>query len=260
MNISTDAIVLRVQKIGERDRLCTLLAGKLGVVRAFAKGAQSLKHKCFAATMQFAYSRFELYSGRDRYLIDEAQCEDTNYAIRTDPDKLALGQYLCELTMNLAAQEEASPDYLHLLRTALYYLAHDKRPIEVIKSATEMRELAWAGYMPDLLMCDKCGAYEAQQMFFLPASGKLRCGDCGVPEFEDSVELACGSLTALRHTVYADVNKNYSFTLPAQGLAKLSEASEKYLLLQTGCDYKTLEFYHMLKSAGNAQRNENDDK
>ncbi len=38
--------------------------------------------------------------------------------------------------------------------------------------------LAIAGYMPDLVACADCAAYESDVMYFLPDSGILRCKDC----------------------------------------------------------------------------------
>lgn len=244
MNLSTDALVLRTQKIGDNDRLCTLLTGSHGLVRAFAKGACSIRHRNFSATAPLCYARFTLYSGRDRYIIDESETIDTNYSLRLDPAKLALSQYLCELVMQLAVHEEQSENFLRLLRGAFYYLCADKREYGVIKAAAEMRAMSFAGYLPDLVMCEECGAYTSERMCFFPSSGKLRCLECtttggGYP-LEPSV------LTALRHTVYADMKKLFSFTLPPEQLEALCEVCEKYVIEQTERTYRTLEIYHSL--------------
>ena len=39
-----------------------------------------------------------------------------------------------------------------------------------------------------------------------------------------------GVTTALRHTIYADFNKVFAFTLPEKDLKTLAKASESYLL------------------------------
>ena len=51
-----------------------------------------------------------------------------------------------------------------------------------------------------------------------------------------------GVTTALRHTIYADFNKVFSFTLPAKDLEALAKASERYLLNTVERGFATLDF------------------
>lgn len=249
MNISTEGLILRVQKIGDSDRLCTILTQKMGIIRAFAKGAARIKHKNFSATMQFAWVSVELFSGRDRYIIDEAVCIEGHFSLREDAEKLALAAYLCELSMELVPEGQPAPEMCRLMRAAFYYLSPNSlktsRPQGIIKAAAEMRMIALAGLAPDLLMCEGCGCYEADRMFFLPFSGRIRCGECEV--HEPAIELVKGSLTALRHTIYADFDKTFSFSIPGEGVDALNMASESYLMRHIEREFKTLDIYKKLK-------------
>ena len=58
--------------------------------------------------------------------------------------------------------------------------------------------------------------------------------------------LPIAAITALRHTVYADVSKLFSFELKEELLAPLSYASERYVAYMTQKDYPTLQFYKAL--------------
>jgi len=258
MNSSTEGLVLRVQKAGDNDRLCTLLTEKMGLVRAFAKGAARMKHKNFAATTQFAWSSFEVFSLRGRYSIDEALCVEGHFPLRGDAEKLALAAYLCELCIALVPEEQPAPEFCRLMRAAFYYLAAG-RAQGIVKAAAEMRMMALSGLAPNLLMCGKCGRYDGDVMFFLPFSGELRCGGCGSDDLYDEggttpplhgyptyIELVKGSLTALRHTVYAEFDKTFSFSIPGEGVAALNAASESYLLHHLEREFKTLEIYKRL--------------
>ena len=247
MNTSVKALVLKVQQVGENDRLCTLLAERFGVIRAWARGANNMKNKNFAATAQFVFGTFEMYYSKDRWIIDESSFDELFIRLRDDIDKLALGQYLCELAAELASENESTV-YLQIMKTALYLLANSKRPAGVIKAAAEMRLMALSGYMPDLVMCSGCGAYEAETMFFNPRTGTIRCDKCGPDGM--SLPLSRGALAAMRHTIYVDIDKTFSFELAEPSLRQLCAASEGYLLEQTGRGYTTLDFLKSLQFIG----------
>ena len=60
MQITTDALVIKVSDVGENDRLITLLTKDYGVLKAFASQAKKIKSKYYAGTALFSYSRFIL--------------------------------------------------------------------------------------------------------------------------------------------------------------------------------------------------------
>ena len=126
------------------------------------------------------------------------------------------------------------------------FLGKGKLPAAQIKAIVEMRMLSLAGFMPDLICCAQCGAYEADQMYFMVKQGSLYCGSC-YPQFAPGgVLMNRGVTTALRHTIYADFNKVFSFTLPAKDLEALAKASERYLLNTVERGFATLDFYKQI--------------
>lgn len=106
-----------------------------------------------------------------------------------------------------------------------------------------MRLASLAGYMPDLRMCRVCGEYSCDNMLFLPRSGAIECAGCHSENGEMNISLNPSSLTALRHTIYADDSKLFSFALPESDLDVLNEASENYLKYMFEKDFSTLSFY-----------------
>ena len=58
-----------------------------------------------------------------------------------------------------------------------------------------------------------------------------------------ALAVAIAAITALRHTVYADFEKLFSFELKEELLEPLSLASERYIAYMTQKDYPTLQFY-----------------
>ncbi|ARP51155.1 MULTISPECIES: DNA repair protein RecO [Caproicibacterium] len=247
MRVQTQGVVIRVSNVGERDRLVTVLTRDRGVVRAFARNSRAAKSSLVSATQLFCYARILLFCGKDKYIIDDAQPLEVFFELRQDIGRLSLAQYFCELAGELAPQEdsEKAADFLRLLLCAFRRLCRGGRPLPVVKAATEMRMLSLAGYMPDLIGCAQCRKYEDSIMYFYPLQGELLCPSCRQKNGrQDGIALHKGALTALRHTVYADLPKLFSFTLGEQGQQELARASEEYLLDRIEYHFRTLDFYH----------------
>ncbi|HIS69442.1 MAG TPA: DNA repair protein RecO [Candidatus Gallacutalibacter stercoravium] len=248
MQFNTDGLVIREQNIGESDRLVTVLTRREGLVRAFVRGAKNLKSRNASSTQLLCYSQMSIYKGKDKYIIDDAAPQEVFFGLRRDIEKLSLAQYFCELALALAPEEGEAGDFLRLMLNALFFLANNKRPPLLIKAVVEMRMLALAGYMPDLIYCPGCGVYEAEKMYFIPRTGQLFCEHCR-PQNLGGVAMGPGVVTALRHTVYADFEKVFAFSLPPEGCRVLAKASELYVLNRLERGFQTLDFYHQLVPA-----------
>lgn len=247
MQIKTDGLILRELNVGESDRIVTILTRQKGIIRASARGARRVKSRLSTATQMLCYADLTLFRGKDKYIIDEAEPAGFFLGVRGSLDRLALAQYFAELEMTQAPQEEPAELWLRLMLNALHLIETDLRPQLLVKAAFEMRLLTIAGYMPDLVACGGCGAYEDEEMFFFPSTGGLLCRACaGKTGRKDGCRLSKGALAALRHTVYADFEKLFSFTLPEKPLRELASASEHYLLFCLERTFTTLEFYRGL--------------
>lgn len=249
MQINTEGLVLMEKSVGESDRLVTVLTRDEGVIRAFAQQAKRLQNRKLSSTQLLSYSRLSVYKGRDKYIINDAWPIESFFDLRLDMERLSLAQYFCELAVVLAPEEAEAGDFLRLMLNSLHFLAKGLRPGLQLKAVVEMRMLALAGYMPDLVCCRDCGCYEADTMFFLPRSGGIVCGDCFSPasqQEEPAIPLPRGVMTALRHTIYADFDKLFSFRLSDDGLRLLADASEQYLLSTVQQRFTTLDFYHQM--------------
>ena len=247
MKFHTDGLIIKEQNIGESDRLVYALTKSNGVIKAFVKGAKNIKNQKCASTSLLAYSRLTIYKSRDTYIIGEARTLRIFSKLRYDVQKMSLAQYFCELAITICPREQKAEKYLSLLLNSLYLLSEDKRSADLIKPCFEMRLASMAGYMPDLRMCRSCGEYSADTMYFLPRTGMLECLSCREKISERAVALNPSTLTALRHTVYADDDKLFSFALSQEGLDVLNEASERYLKYRFEKDFKTLTFYKTIK-------------
>lgn len=240
MLIQTKALVIKENNVGEQDRLVTLLTEKAGVIRAFARGARSVKSKSLSATRLFCYSSMTVWASADKYVIREAEPIEVFFELRDDIEKIALAQFFSQACMELAPQEERAEDYLRLTLNCLHFLAKSTRAAEQIKSIFELRILSLSGYMPALEGCAKCSEQNAEKMYFNTVSGELCCENCGA----QGELLTASVLSAMRYIVYSDLKRVFSFNLSDESLAQLSRISERFFLAQTARSYTTLDFYN----------------
>ena len=247
MRIETDGLVTGEQTVGESDRLVTLLTRSAGLLRGFARQAKTIRSAKASGTSLLSYSQFSVFKGRERVIIDEARPKESFFGLREDISRLALAQYFCELAGVLTPEESPAEDYLRLMLNGLYFLSKNTRPPLLLKLVVEMRMMSFSGYMPDLLYCQGCGCYEADTMLFLPRSGTLLCADCARNLGEEAIPLEKGMVTALRHSIYADFDKLFSFSLPPEGLKQAAKASERYVVHTLQRGFSTLEFYHQME-------------
>lgn len=241
MRTNTDGLILKEQNIGEKDKLVTVLTRHNGLVRAFVRGAKSVNNRKNSSTGMFCFSKLCLYKTKESYIIDEAEPIELFFELRSDLEKLALAQYFSELIMTLVQEDEAAEEYLRLILNSLHFLAKGKMPVEQVKAITELRLMCIAGYMPNLVACDRCGEYETNTMYFDVEDGLLYCENCMSNSMLFPLDI--GLIKALRHIAFSDFEKIYSFKMDENALPDLSYITEKYLLSKLQKNFKTLEFY-----------------
>lgn len=242
---TTTGLIIKEQKVGENDRLITVLTADLGVIRAFAPGALKLKSKNVAATSLLAFSELEIYQSRDTYKINTARAKEIFFGLRKDIEALSLAGYFCELLLNLAPVYEPAEQYLRLTLNCLYLLCENKRSKSLIKSVFEMKIASFSGYCPDLLGCADCKTDALVNVGFDLQNGVVHCENC---KKQGDIALPNSVFATLRHIIYSDDRKIFSFKINSESEAFLSELTEKYIITQTERNYKTLDFYKQMRT------------
>ena len=248
MKIVTDGLVIREQSIKESDKIITVLTADNGLVTAYANGAKNIKNSKSTASSLLTYSQFVFYKSKDRYVVDEAHAKEVFIALRDDIEKLALAQYFCELAGAVVQEGEPSSEQLRLALNSIYLLCKGSKPAPQIKAAFELRLMALTGFMPSLVCCRECACYEHDGMGFYPDDGSLLCGDCAVISKKRRIVTGRGVTAAMRHCVYAEFQKLFSFSLSEKSLPVLEKAAEEYVVKQLDRSFTTLEFYRSLRS------------
>lgn len=241
MQIATTGLILRQVKVGEADRILTILTPDLGVISASAKGSMRLKNRLFSATGLFCYSEFSLTSGRSHYFIDTAQVKNVFHGISNTVEGMGLAAYMAEIASELSPAPPEAEGQLRLLLNCLYMLSEGKRPVKLLKVIYELRSMTLAGYMPDVLACTGCGKYDGGDFYLDPAEGNLLCAECA-DKARHLTNLDPGALNALRHICLVEDKKLFAFSLSDKSLAELSRVSEQYVLAHLEHKMKSLDF------------------
>ena len=243
MQVATTGLVLRQVKVGEADRILTILTPDLGVVSASARGSLRMKSALFSATGLFCYSEFTLTSGRSHYFVDTAQVKKVFHGISASIEGMALASYMAEIAAELPRAARGRRQ-LRLLLNCLYMISERHYPCAQLKAIYELRALTLAGYMPDVLACAGCGKYDGGEFYLDPVEGRLLCADCA-EKARHITNLDNGALYALRHICLAEDKKLFGFKISPESLQELSRTSEQYTLAQSGAWLKSWIFSNL---------------
>lgn len=256
--IVTPALVLREVKVGESDKILTLLSPEHGIITASAKGSLRLKSKLFSGCGLFCYSEFTLFGGPGMYRVNDVQVKQVFHGITGSIEAMALAMYMAEVAIVLAPSGPEAANQLRLLLNSLYLAGQGKKDLRQIKAVYEMRSMSEGGYMPDLLCCKNCGLYEGDGFYFDPLHANLLCAECAARQGKRP-NLTASALTALRHIALVDDKHIFSFRLAPQSLIALERVTQQYLLTCLDRPLKSLEFLNtvLLPPASSALQKQN---
>lgn len=239
-------LVLRSVDTKESDKILTVLTAGMGKLPVVAKGARSRRSKVTAATQLLAYSELVLSESHGWQYLSEASTIELFDGVRQDVELLSLASYFAELTESVTYEESESGAILSLLLNALYALGTLQRPQMLVKAAFEMKLMALIGFEPLLESCAYCGASRPAEPVLDIQGGVLRCRNCGVGGGKCAL-LTPGALEAMRHVLYGDPRRLYSFTLEPEDQRRLSQAAESYVNAMLERGFHTLDFYKSLR-------------
>jgi len=177
-NYRVEAIVLRTHKLGEADRIITLLTREKGKIRAVAKGVRRTRSK-FGARLE-PFSRAELFIAPGKNLDIITQAETLNVygeALALDYPLWTIGQTILETADRIASEESVPAETQYLLLVgALRSLTDKEHDGMLVLNAYLLRALSLAGYATVLTECAICGLAGPQPFFNVPSGGAL-CSD-----------------------------------------------------------------------------------
>ena len=153
---TTDAVVLRIRQLGEKDRIVSLLSREHGKIPTVAKGARRPGSRLAATTQPFTFAQFALARGRNFDIITQVVIHDTFYALHTNLLATACASCAMELLERALSERHAEPELFDLLMETLRALVAGDNG-EATLRWFEMRAAALLGYQPELSACVRCG-------------------------------------------------------------------------------------------------------
>lgn len=247
MDIQTPGVVLRRVDYKETDCILTVLTAEGGVRTVKAQGCRRKNSPLAAASQSFVYSQMELFEYRDYFTLKEANILNQFWGVREDVVKLSLASYFAEVAQSVGVEGEGNPELMSLLLNSFYALDKLGKPNELIRTGFDLKCMALAGYAPLLDGCAVCGAAEPVEPMLNLAEGVLHCRRCSDEVGPGSARLTAGMLEAIRHVIYGNPKRIFSFTLPPEELARLAKLASGYLTTQLERGFKTLDFYLSIK-------------
>lgn len=175
-------MVLRTHKLGEADRIITLLTRDSGIVRAVAKGVRKTTSRFGARLEPFMHVDVLLAEGRNLDIVSQAVTIDAfGKRIGQNYPQYTAGSAMLETAAQLVDEdaESASAQYI-LLISALNSLVRSEHQPSVILDSYQLRALSIAGYAPSFDACAQCAVPGPHRSFHAPSGGML-CERCRVP-------------------------------------------------------------------------------
>ena len=174
-----EGVVLRTQKLGEADRIVTLLTRHNGRVRAVAKGVRRTTSRFGARLEPFMHVDVQLATGRSLDIVSQAETLGPyGGAICADYARYTAGTVMLETAERLTAEErEPAVQQFLLLVGGLRALAAAAHDPGLVLDAFLLRSLAVAGFAPSFADCARCGVSGPHRFFSVPTGGMV-CGAC----------------------------------------------------------------------------------
>lgn len=237
-------IVLRESDSKESDKILTVLTQELGKIAVVAKGARSRRSKVGAATQLLAYSELVLSESHGWQYLVEGNTIELFDGVRGDIELLSLGSYFAEIVDWVASDDGESAALLPLVLNALYALGTLHRPPLLVKAAFELKLMALIGFEPLLGGCAVCGKTQPEYPVLDLLGGTLCCRACAGRG--GAAALTSGALRAMRHVLYGEPRRLYSFSLESADLGCFARSAEAYTRAMLDRDFRTLDFYKSL--------------
>jgi DNA repair protein RecO (recombination protein O) len=193
-------MVLRTIRLGEADRIVTLMTERHGKVRAVAKGVRRTRSKFGSRLEPLSHVALLGWQGRsDLDIVNQVEVIDANRVVREDLDRVTVALSMLEVVDQVGQERHANPRLYEMVVGAVAALAIRNSPM--VAPAFFLKVLALEGTEPHLSSCVSCGEEGIGSLVaFDPIEGGVLCRQCrrGRP-------LSVDGLTLLRRTLGGDL-------------------------------------------------------
>jgi DNA repair protein RecO (recombination protein O) len=191
-----EAVILRTHKLGEADRIVTMLSREHGKIRAVAKGVRRTASKFGSRLEPFMVADVQLFEGRSLDIITQAESIGAyGAAIASDYSSYTAAAVMVETADKVTDDDGSLQQYL-LLVGALRSLARREHAAGLTLDSYLLRSLSIAGWAPSFVDCAVTGAPGPHSAFVVQLGGVVADGVAppGAPRLDESTLLLLASL------------------------------------------------------------------
>ena len=172
-----EAVVLRTHKLGEADRIVTMLSKNHGQIRAVAKGVRRTASKFGSRLEPFMVVDVQLFEGKNLDTVSQVETLSSYGAtIIDDYASYTSASAMVETAEKLTGDISSPQQYL-LLLGGLRALANRDHDASLILDSYLLRALSVAGWAPNFDNCSRCSEAGPHRAFVL-ALGGVVCASC----------------------------------------------------------------------------------
>ncbi|RFA11848.1 DNA repair protein RecO [Subtercola boreus] len=166
-----EVVVLRTHKLGEADRIVTMLSRQHGKIRAVAKGVRRTASKFGARLEPFMVADVQFFEGRTLDTITQAVTIASYGAeIASDYGSYTAASAMVETADKLTDADATQQQYL-LLVGALRSLSRGEHGSSLTLDSYLLRALSMAGWAPSFFDCAVSGAPGPHSAFVVQLGG-----------------------------------------------------------------------------------------
>ncbi len=172
------AVVLKAMRLGEADRIVTLMTAEHGKIRAVVKGVRKTSSHFGARTEITTHLRVQCWRGRDLHTLTQVEVVDAFRAVREDLDRFSQAMAMLDAVDQIAQDGQEFPALYAMLVRALAVLDSTGSPL--VAPSFFWKLLALDGSSPMLSACAGCGKPESEGLLvaFDFAQGGVLCEAC----------------------------------------------------------------------------------
>ena len=189
-----EGVVLRTHKLGEVDRILTILTRNHGQIRAVAKGVRKTSSRFGGRLEPFMVADLQLHEGRNLDTVSQVE-QLSNYGahIVADYPRFTAASAIVEAAEKLTRETSSSQHYLLVLGALRTLASKEQLPDQVLDSYL-LRALSISGWVPTLGNCQQC---DGTATHFSTHSGAVSCGKCQIVGAVAIGEIGLSHMSAL---------------------------------------------------------------
>ncbi|HET6487845.1 MAG TPA: DNA repair protein RecO [Spirochaetia bacterium] len=224
-SISTRAIVIRRERLGEFHKSLLLLTSDLGLIWATAYGAYKMHSALRLGSEPFTASRALLYHNpvKNTYKVMELEIIESFPGLQADLARITAASLWAEVVQKSYGAGETTDTLFRLLVEGLRLLQESDPRLEPYLTIQFLwRFLTLAGYLPDLGRCERCSLPldPSARAFYSASDNAVVCAACGG---ERGSLLPAGALRYLEASRHGSIRDASQVRLEAASLGALRD-------------------------------------